>query len=652
MSRTYDCPQCGGAAVFQSAIAVFAVCPYCHAMVVRRDVDVESMGRAAILPPDLSPLRIGSTGVFADAGFTLIGRIRRRYEEGAWNEWCAVFHDGRHGWVAEAQGLFMVSLEVALPEGFPEFDSLQPNAVVAIGAATYRVTDRKHTTCIGAEGELPMTAPPGTESWSIDLAGDGAAFACVEFAAGVGRLFAGRTVAFSDLAWRELRPVPGWSEDALEPQRGATTALACPTCAAPVALRAAGLTMSAACGSCGTLIDTATPELRTISRAHEAQAAQIQPAIPIGRRGVLDTIEYEVIGIQRARDDYSAWLEYLLFNPWHGFVWLVTFQGHWSVVRRLVEPPKVAPKGRLRPVDHAWWNGQAFRMFATGTVRTDYVLGEFYWKLRLNDPATVTDFVAPPRILSRESYPQLSEVTWSLGGYIEPETIRQAFRLEGPPRERLGIYLNQPNPHQAKGAALKWLGPLFAMLLLLVQAVSCSRAANERVFDQVFIYRTGVTNPVAVTTPFEVRGGRQALEFRFDAGVENAWLELGIDLIDQDTQQIAASFERGVEYYHGWDDGAWHEGSQTTRHVVPAVKPGRYHLLIDALADPQITELPFRVIVVRDVVLWSNFWIAFALLLAYPIVRLVRAQMFEHARWLESDYSPYGSSEDSGGQDD
>ena len=98
---------------------MFGVCPYCRSMVVRHDVNVEAIGQMAQLPPDLSPLQIGVHGEMDGQGFTLIGRARLAYEEGSWNEWCALFGDGRYGWVAEAQGFFMVSFEIPPPENFP-----------------------------------------------------------------------------------------------------------------------------------------------------------------------------------------------------------------------------------------------------------------------------------------------------------------------------------------------------------------------------------------------------------------------------------------------------------------------------------------------------------------------------------------------------
>src|SRR5690348_11601741 len=107
--RLYDCPQCGAPVPFNSSIAVFAVCEHCRSMVVARGEQVQSMGTMAELPPDLSPLQRGTSGSWKGVAFELVGRVRVAWEDGSWNEWCAVFADGRTGWLADAQGLLMIS---------------------------------------------------------------------------------------------------------------------------------------------------------------------------------------------------------------------------------------------------------------------------------------------------------------------------------------------------------------------------------------------------------------------------------------------------------------------------------------------------------------------------------------------------------------
>lgn len=612
-------------------------------MVVRHDVNVEAIGEMAALPPDLSPLRIGTKGEFDGLGFTLIGRGRLAHEEGSWSEWCALFGDGRYGWVAEAQGFYMVSFETPHPPEFPSKPGGLPvGRQVEIEEQTFKVVDRKETHCIGSEGELPFVAVKSRAAMSIDLTGPGGGFACAEYGDNETRFFVGRYAQYNELKFSDLRPVPGWSEEVLEPQRNQTSSLKCPNCGAPVVLRAAGLSMSATCGSCSSLIDTSTPELSLIRRAQSKQ--RVQPLIPIGRRGVLFDINYEIIGFQRIKDDYSGWFEYLLFSPWQGFIWLVNYNGHWSVVRRLMEIPEVSEGIFAGSRAGATFKGETHRLFATSMVSTEYVVGEFYWKVAVGMKVHVSDYINPPRILSCETYLQQAEETWSQGEYVEPEVIEKAFNLDQPLREPIGIYLNQPNPYAEKGRHLKWLVPLVLGLMVLIQIVSASRAANQSVYHGDFTYQAGVSNAAFVSEPFEIKGGNQAVEFVLNAPVDNNWLELGVDLVNAKTLQVVSTFEKGIEYYHGYDDGPWSEGHQQEVYLVPAVAPGQYYLTIDAEADAAVPQMQFGVTVVRDVVVWSNFWIAILLVLIYPTYCLVRSWMFERARWIDNEYAPWAYS--------
>jgi hypothetical protein len=608
-------------------------------MVVRHDVNVEAIGQSAQLPPDLSPLQIGTRGEFDRQGFTLIGRVRLVYDEGSWNEWCALFGDGRYGWVAEAQGFFMVSFEFTPPTEFPaNSDLMLVDTQWEMGGQSYTVTDCKQTVCLGSEGELPFLATPNRKATCVDLTGAGCIFASAEFSDSGTRLFAGRYARFNDLNFSNLRLVPGWSEGAVEPERNDATSLKCPNCGAAVELRVVGFTMSATCGSCGSLIDTATPDLTLIRRAQEKQRGN--PAIPIGCRGVLFNVNYEVVGFQHVKDEYSGWLEYLLFNPWQGFAWLVTYNGHWSFVRRLFEQPTLGQGILSGSPPHATFGAETYRIFAASSVTTDYVVGEFYWKVAVGMQTTVTDFISPPRILSSESYPELKEQTWSQGEYVEPGVIEKAFNLEKPLREPIGTYLNQPNPYLEKSRQLKWLVPLLVLALLLVQIVSASNAARQRIFAANFHYQAGVSNAPIVTETFEIKGGNQALEYDLASPVDNNWLELDVDLVNASTHQVSDSREQEIEFYHGYEDGYWSEGKRAEAVLIPAVAPGKYYLTIDASADPAVRAMPFSIAVVRDVMVWSNFWIALALALIYPIYCWMRSYTFERARWLESDYMP------------
>ncbi|MBL9129338.1 MAG: DUF4178 domain-containing protein, partial [Verrucomicrobiales bacterium] len=334
MMRNYDCPQCSAAVPFRSSVTVFATCGFCRSMVVRRDAEVSLMGTQAVLPPDLSPLTIGTRGTWEGRPFTLVGRVRLTYDEGAWTEWCADFGDGRWGWVAESQGLYYVSVEIAVPGDFPGASELAAGSEerskklrredpsiavgraqmelgrrVGIAEAMYVVQDVKKATVQSAEGELTFAAVPGRAGLSVDLRGEGDAFASAEYSAEGIRLFVGRVAPFEALRFVDLRPVPGWTVEA-DKVVGQTAATVCPRCGAPVEVRAAGYSLTATCGNCRGILDATDPGLKLVGEAGRAQS--VPQIVPLGSRGEIGWTTFECFGMMVRRYHYGeSWSAYL-----------------------------------------------------------------------------------------------------------------------------------------------------------------------------------------------------------------------------------------------------------------------------------------------------------------------------------------------------
>src|SRR5918992_3811417 len=142
-------------------------------------------------------------------------------------------------------------------------------------------------------------------------------------------------------------------------------ALSCQSCGGTIQLRAAGYTVTVACVYCGSLLDVANPDVRLIKEFHEA-AAQLE--IPLGTRGTLRGVEWEAIGyVRRSEGGQYPWEEYLLFNPYHGYRWLITNGRGWSFGEMLTRAPTWTA-GRV------WLDGQPFLpFFSNGRAQVDYV---------------------------------------------------------------------------------------------------------------------------------------------------------------------------------------------------------------------------------------------------------------------------------------
>ena len=99
MPLQVNCPSCGGPVEFKSSISLLAVCPYCRSALIRKDLDIENLGKVAQLHQDGSVLQVGTQGQFQRVAFSIVGRIQLKYDSGFWNEWFMTFQDGKSGWL-------------------------------------------------------------------------------------------------------------------------------------------------------------------------------------------------------------------------------------------------------------------------------------------------------------------------------------------------------------------------------------------------------------------------------------------------------------------------------------------------------------------------------------------------------------------------
>jgi Domain of unknown function (DUF4178) len=213
-AREVACPGCGAAVKLLSAASLLAVCGYCRATLLRRDLDVERIGTMAQLAADTTLLQLGAEGVYRSTHFAVVGRIQVRYDDGGWNEWYLVFDDGRTGWLGEASGEYTVSFPAALDGPAPAWEALHAGGTLTLGSVTWQITDVRRARVVAGEGELPFRVEGGWETAAADLRADPARFATLDYSdAGEGagpRLYVGEAVEFPDLALRGLRELDGW----------------------------------------------------------------------------------------------------------------------------------------------------------------------------------------------------------------------------------------------------------------------------------------------------------------------------------------------------------------------------------------------------------------------------------------------------------
>lgn len=400
----------------------------------------------------------------------------------------------------------------------------------------------------------------------------------------------------------------------------------CPNCGGEVTVRAVGQTVSVVCRSCGSIIDTTNEHHKILSKV--AAKDKVLPLIPIGQRGKLHGVVWENIGFMQRADGSGMyrWREYLLHNPLRGFRWLTEFDGHWNYVVTIKEKPRTTEK-------EAILRGETYALFHKGIAKVTYVLGEFYWRVKVGEKVSVKDYIAPPEMLSCESSD--GEIVWSLGEYINADVIRSAFDIKTPMPFQTGVAPNQQSTLSSAAPTITKYWMVFLALIFAMQIFSVAISSNEQVYKGNFDFVA--EENLKVSPPFELKGHLSNLEFHLETIAENEWFEVEVNLINDENGETY-TFEQGVEYYSGFDsDGHWREGSQSSYKRLNAIPAGIYHLNLET---SNISK-PWTITVRRNVPTWFNFFLCLVLLSLFPTFAWVRRKSFEMARWSNSDFSPY-----------
>jgi len=627
------CPSCGAPVEFKSVVSVLAVCDYCQSTLVRRGEELENLGKMAELIEDRSPLQRGAEGSWQGVHFGLIGRIQLKYEQGLWNEWHLLYDNGKSGWLSEAGGEYVLSVPLRVTEALPPLADIALGQKYAISGRNFAVTNILNAECVAGEGELPFKVGAGYPAPVVDLRDEQGGFATFDYSDDPERplVFVGDSVDFKSLAWANLRekiPLPEATVKA--------RAFNCPSCGSPLAV-AHGNIETVGCRSCGAVLDTTHETVRLLARV----SAQIeQPRLPLGSKGKLRDESIEVIGFMRrcmSADgvDY-CWDEYVCLGADNKLLWLTQYDGHWNLAR-------VLPRAVLTTVGSVTYEKQEFKHFQGYTARVAYVIGEFPWRVRLDETARVDDYVAPPRMLSRETTD--NEETWTLSEYVAPEEIAAAFALAEALPKPVGVYANQPNPLEERHRRVCRRFWQFGLAAVVIHLVLLIVGPGGTLFKQQLNFDPQDDEP-KLTGEFKLAGDGNRLEIAHRTGITNNWLGLNLTLVNKDTGQSWQE-SREIARYEGVDDGeSWSEGSRDDEIVFGDLPAGTYVLAIDHDMDAKSGRLSAELSVARAGPRWSSLILLLLALAPFPLWTRVRRGSFEVRRWAESDHPIVTSGDD------
>jgi len=473
------CPGCGAPVEFRSAQSTHAVCAYCQSTVVRSGDVLARVGKMAELFDDFSPLQLQASGRVKLGAvvrpFTLVGRLQYQYGEGVWTEWVALLDDGSTGYLSEDNGAYVFSLPGTSQQAVPGAERFRVGASTAISGKTFSVASNQRVSLRSAQGELPRLPALGVPFAMVELrSADGEVLSIDYGDAAQPAISRGRSVLLDELSLTGLKAESATDEKGQQ--------FACPNCGASVQVKLAA-SKSITCAACNSLIDLSQGVGGALR--HALQDEPVAPLIALGSTGVLQGTTWQVVGFQHRMgreagdDEEFGWSEYLLYNAKRGFVFLVDAQVGWSLVKPVTGAPSHKPGSQS-----ASYLGSDYRLLSTYTAETDYVAGEFYWRVLRGQKSQNQDFAKGPTVLSREQTGSVgagtgAEVTWSSGSKLNGDTVAKAFKLEG---NKAVFQRNDATP--LSGARSMSLGTILTgvlvMVILLTMLPRCSRCDPTR----------------------------------------------------------------------------------------------------------------------------------------------------------------------------
>ena len=412
-------------------------------------------------------------------------------------------------------------------------------------------------------------------------------------------------------------------------------AITCPSCGGTLELRAAGFSTLIVCQYCGSELDLVDPQVRLVAEHAEAAGALL---LPLGTVGVLQGVPWTAIGYLERSDGNSVWSEYLLFNPYHGYRWLVHQAAGWSLGTPLMIQPG-SPRSLSQQID-----GEIFaKCFREATNTVDYVLGEFYWHVRKGDRVDANGYVAGERMLSCEITGD--EYEWTLEEWISSQAVADAFGIEDTgqyPARGLNPLPHQPNPFKRDASAMAAIAIVaFALALVFLMVFASSPPRSET----TIMAGSDPASRQAVIEPFTIAGTSQpfVIETRGDPG-DNSWLDVEYTLTNLDTDESRVA-NQPIQYYYGRD---WKEDDRRGTLKLSSVPPGRYSLSAEVLREEDDPATPpfsaptgerkVEINAGPGGIFWSNLFVL-ALVLFLPVFWLTaRAMVFEAVRRDDYDY--------------
>ena len=348
------------------------------------------------------------------------------------------------------------------------------------------------------------------------------------------------------------------------------------------------------CDYCGSHLDVSSEEKTVLGKgpAHK-------PKFPleIGAPFHYKNTRFEIIARMQFIEDgdpTEETLQYLLYNPRMGTLWLDAYQANYSISNDTHVMPKDDALDKSRGDTLETHDGRKWVSEGKGTYELTYVDGALPWIAKIGDSIKYAEFSEMSG--SGEQYEVQSiadEIEYGTGRALPIEFVRKATRkpdLEKTADEKAGKIRRPTKKEPPENVALtrKYylrLAAIAALALLINGALAAyTFMQGKRVLSQVFSAEE--LNEGVETNPFRVSKANNVIKIttRASPKLSNEWMALDVVMVREDDMMIH-EYDGSIEYYHGSSGGEkWSEGSQTHNLYLRVPQKGYYRLVLGGVS--------------------------------------------------------------------
>lgn len=431
----------------------------------------------------------------------------------------------------------------------------------------------------------------------------------------------------------------------------------CPKCSNKINSILGDKALYIVCKSCNNLFQN---QLGTLT-FYAFFKKSVNSIFPIGTTGKYKDKKFQLIGVTTVKEDGSSyyWDEYTIKYDDETVASFVQYDGHWSYVERLPHSIKSTKREDIlyEEKDFVYFNS-----YKTVHVAAQ---GEFLWNIIDKEKPRVREYIYPPYGLTVEE--KNTHITWYKSEYIAKSRIVTIFDVAKNTwlPSSSGVFSIQPLPVDFTNNALRKIAFFYSIAMILAVYALLFVGNEETVFDlqqeitqslnqsnenldstQIAAFRQkqitdkGMYYPdsnMFVSEPFTIAStfNSTAVDVSLTAPVSNNWFEVSCQMINENTGQ-EFFFENGVEYYFGSD---WTEGSTEHTVTLSEIPNGTYRIIIKSFAETTGWGQPtvYRLTLIKDVNLWSNFILLLLIGLSLPIGCMIYIHTFNESRWQNSN---------------